>query len=424
MNRYLLLGFGALVAASFCAGGYVLLVPKVGHATRAEIDAALPASLKVADPPDPAGEARYARLAALVGGFKSGELSAAQGNPTKPADRAALARVIAGLAPTLGEVEQLLKEGPLRYPERKPDTLFKDSPKLKDFSKALALATADAAARGDRAACARLAALNLRYAHALADGGGVLIDGLVAVASEAIAARAAYEAEMAGGLDAAGREAVLAQLPLRKGPLPAMAGWLRRDFQAMSLPYLLEPKKLTGGMFEANPDGDESRPKETMPGTFDPVATARLMGRIYDAGIADAARPVYAQTDEASKLAEKAGEGLPQNPNADGMEGLVVRFRMNAGRNTLGRYLATNTAFFGNLAGVSARRGADDNLLRAVLLLRMGRPADLPDPYGKGKLRVDRKRRIVWSVGENGKDDGGSIGAKYTDKAADMGRRY
>ena len=54
----------------------------------------------------------------------------------------------------------------------------------------------------------------------------------------------------------------------------------------------------------------------------------------------------------------------------------------------------------------------------------MGRSVDLPDPYGKGKLRVDRKRRIVWSVGENGKDDGGTIGAKYADKAADRGLRY
>lgn len=422
MRRFLLFGFAVLVVGAFVATGYVLFTPKIGHATRAQIDAALPASLKVVDKPDPAGEARYAKLAALVRGIDERELGRSLGTRTSPPDRAARSRVLAKESATIDAVARLLAKGTLRYPEREIITSFMDSAKLKSFAKLLAAATADAAERGDRRACARYAVLGLRYGHALLEGGGVMIDGLVAVAAEAIATRAAYEAEMDGGLDAAGRRAVLAELPVQKGPLPELGATVRRDFQAMFMPVLLDSKKLVPET--STGERSEGPSHAAMAGTFDPVETAKLGGAIYGAAIKDASRPIAEQTHEASRLSGAASVGLPQAAEKGGTLGLAYRLRMNMGRNTIGRAFASNSAIFDGLASIGARRAADRNLLRATILLRSGRPADLPDPYGKGKLRIDRKRRIVWSVGEDGKDDGGAIGATYGEKAPDHGRRF
>ena len=43
------------------------------------------------------------------------------------------------------------------------------------------------------------------------------------------------------------------------------------------------------------------------------------------------------------------------------------------------------------------------------------------DPFAGGTLRIDPKRKIVWSVGTNGKDDGGQIGRGWDNAAPDLG---
>lgn len=47
--------------------------------------------------------------------------------------------------------------------------------------------------------------------------------------------------------------------------------------------------------------------------------------------------------------------------------------------------------------------------LRAMILaLEDGKPEPLPqDPFGRGPLKIDRERKLIWSVGTNGFDDGG-----------------
>ncbi|GEM_PF-2779885 len=423
MKRPFWLLFGLIVVGAILASAFVLFTPKIGTATRAQIDAALPASLKVQDPPDPAAELRYERLVALVSSVDDRDVSAAQGSGAKPGDPAVLARVAAKVRASEGLVAALLREGGLRYPLRTITTRFEEPTKLKAYAKALALAAKDAAGRGDHAASARLTALSLRYGDALLQGGGVIIDSLVAIAVDAIAVRAAYQVDTAGGFDAQGRGAILALLPVQKGALPELGAAVRRDYQQMFLPVIVDPKRyLTRETIEGTRD---ERSNDAPAGTFNPSETARLSGAIYDAGIAEASRTAHQAVGKAARLAEAAGAGLPeQNPESNSLSAFWYRLRMNVGKNTLGRQFASQAIVFDGLSMTGQRRAANRNLLRAVLLLRMGRPADLPDPYGPGKLRVDAKRRIVWSVGENGKDDGGDIGAKLGDRSPDLGYRY
>lgn len=418
MRRWLWLVLGVVVAGTLGACGFVLLRPRIGTATRAEIEAALPASLKVIDAPDPAAEARYARLLALA-------------KRMAPAKKPSL-NVAAGDR-ELQELERLLLEGPLRVPAKGLEGPYGDFSTLKDAAKAIGLATTAARKRGDRAACGRWAALGVRYGSALRDSGGVVIDALVHVAASAIALRSAYVAEIEGGLDRAGEERLLALLSPEDGRAPAMAAALRRDFRLYLLPILIDPKAnlkelaMYGGGYEP----DDPDPKPDLVGTLDPVATARLTGAIYDAAISDLGRPYPKALRAQIAIAEAAAEGLPNPAGApspgDGTGGawakLKYRIAMNAGRNTLGRQVAASSMVT-SYGEAAVREAANVNLLRAVLLLRMGRPAKVADPFGSGNLHIDPRRKVVWSVGTNGKDDGGSIGRGGEHGARDLGYPY
>ncbi len=423
MNRVFWLSFGGMVVAALGAGCYAAFTPKLGHATRAQIEAAIPASLKVVEPSDPVAEARYERLVVVVARLKGFRLEDAEGSRFarlgapgyKAPDPAARRRLVEEGRPVVDEVARLLAGGGVRPPLRRLDTAYPQDYWFRMTARLLALKALEAASRGDRPACARAVLLGLRFGRALKAGGGVIFDGRTAAACEGHAFRAAYDAEMAGGLDARGREAVLAALPARQGPDPAMAGRLRRDFQETILPYLAEPKRL----IPVIGDTDD----HPFAGTLNPVASARLLGRVYDAALADAMRPPYAQSGLAERLSDEAAERLPDSMRTGGVDGLWNRALLNLGPNTLGRALAASGPGYARLAVLDARGRAGANLARAVILLRSSRSVDLPDPFAKGKLRIDPKRRVVWSVGENGVDDGGDI-RQISVSHGDLGYKY
>ncbi len=420
MKRGLWAAFWAIFVLALGAGCFVMLMPKIGHASRAEIEAVLPASLKVQDTPDPAGLDRYDQLVAIVSSLNYRDTDQGLGSSLKPGDPAAVQRALAMGKGPMEEVKKILDKGSLRYPERKVNMLFRDSPNLKSFAKLIALATKDAVDRGDHDGAARYASLGLQYGAALRRGGGVLIDALVAIAAEGISAKAAYDAEMGGGFDPKGRAALLAQLPVETGPMPELGDSVRRDFQTMFLPILLDPQgQMEALSVEANGGARDLDKPKSMAGTFDPVATAKISGGIYAATIRDSALPLNKQTKAGQKLAEEARIGLPDHNGPE----FLYRLEMNMGRNTIGRSIAAMGGFE-QLANVSRRRATERNLVRAVLLLRSGQTPSLPDPYGTGKLRIDRKRRIVWSVGEDGKDDGGDIAKGTVTKAPDQGHGW
>ena len=388
---------------------FALLLGRTPQATRAEIVAALPPSLRAIPPADPQGEARYRRVVALGEGAFSPVAAQAQKTGATDAARAAGLRAA---GPVLARLDAILG-GPLRVPLRSAMS-FPDAARIKGLAKLVAFATRETAARRDPR-CGRYAILGLRLAKGSIGVKGSTTDLLVGIAIEAIAARAADEADAAGGLDASDRKKVLALIPSLDGRLPEAVEAVRYAFYAERLPILLDPVEGWEDVF-----GLATKEIEPWSEGFDPLATARLIGPMYAAAMRDSAQPVGARADEAEGLAD----------------GYAARFLMPKGRtpkammwearaipNLMGKMFATLPPFVVP-AEVGALRAARRNLARAAMLLRYEEGPIPPDPFGTGPLRVDPVRRIVWSLGPNRVDDGGKIGKGIGAKAADVGERY
>ncbi len=402
----------------------VLAMLQIRHATKAEIMAVLPPSLKAVERPDPAGEKRYARLEGVAKRLSNPVVSAGL---ARSASVETKRRAVEAARPIFAEAERELT-GSLRRPLR-PDPMdgFPKASSLKLLSKALALAAAEASGRKDRAACARYTLLGLRLGDRLVATGGGVVDLLVSEAVQAIAEKAALDSDEKGGLGAQGRRRVLALMPPLSGPAPEMGVALRHEFTSAWLPLVINPvhgwevvfgtsKAFTDSVLPRHPKEAEEIPA----GNYDPIATARLMGRVYDEAIRDAGRPLWAQSDVASQLAAAAGKGIPDVDDHDKPE---YRTKMNAIPNSIGRQLISFNDFSGYGKSI-ALRATRRNLARAAILLRHGKRENLPDPFGKGSLKIDAKRRIVYSVGPNGRDDGGEIGKGFRADAPDFGYRY
>jgi len=410
------------LAVTLGYGYYRYFVPKIGQASAAEIDAVLPAVLKERDVPDPSGEARYARMLELAGKLDYSPIQpgAVEGPPSSHNEK------------LLGEIEGLLKEGTLRMPYREPNAPAPFS-ELKDLANLIAVTARSAGKAGDARACARWVALDLRYASAVRNAGGLVIEALIVTAVEQIALRVAYVAEIRGWLDERGRDLVLSLLPATDGRSSAWAGNLRRDFQSFLLVLLRSPRTHEEEImanFECYDPENPERPKSKFYGNLDPVETARQAGLIYKAFIEDLNRPSYQARREEKPLYAALEKDLIEPPEGgdDGSEAgwwpqLRYRMAMNASSNSLGKRLAASGPVI-TLHEAVARDSAHQNLIRAVFQLRMGRPVDAIDPFTGKPLSVDRKRKIVWSVGLNLKDDGGSIGRGGDNSALDLGYPY
>lgn len=407
----------ALVGAAFAAP------QRIGHATQAQIEAVLPASLRVKDKPDPAGEARYARLERLAAKVQSPEIRNGLSEPPPSTEVRALAAQKA--RPILLELDSVLR-GPLwRNYQPDPAQNFPKEATIKALAKVIQMATLDAAERKDSAECLFYASLGLRLGNRLVSSGGGIIEFLVAEAVEAIGEKSVLDADGKGGFDGPGRIKVLALLPPISGPIPETAAVLRREFMGMRMPLLIDPihgyEKVFGtSVALATPVAGKKPKAENPAGNYDPIATARLVGRIYDAAIADTQRPFGSQTGLATKLAAKAEHAIPSTEH---FQEAAFRRQVNAIPNSIGLQIASMPPV-DQLAEIGARRAARRNLTRAVILLRQGSPAVLPDPFVSGFLKVDPKRRIVWSVGKNRKDDGGMIERDSAGASLDMGYRY
>jgi len=411
MRRWIWGGALLVAASAFGAGYYVLFSPKIATATAAEIDAALPKSLRVKDAPSADSDARYRELLKLASRLTE--------SPRRFPDLQANRMVLA-------EIEALLNHGPLQVPHRPGATDYPEISKLKIIAKVISSAAWEAQERHDQTACGRWAVLGLRYGNAISEAGGVVIDQLIAIAIDAIVVRAAYLAEMEGGLDAKTRTALLTLLPPQDGSSMALADAVRRDFQMNWMPILLNPKAHAEGLIDIGMDPNDdvnSAKKPTLAGTFDPVASAKLAGGVYDALISDLRNPPAKQVHAETAMVRKAIVGLPSGVNLQGMDALMYRIRMNIGENTLGRVGVVNGALTA-LTEAPIRAATNRNLVRAVLLLRSGQTPAVFDPLSGGNLQFDRARKIVWSVGKNGRDDGGNIGDGYEAAAPDLGYPY
>jgi hypothetical protein len=405
----------ALVSAAVAAP------QKIKHATQAQIEAVLPTSLRVKDIPNPEGEKRFARLVALANKKWFPEMK--QGLESK-ATRAEIALAARLAQPTLKELDWILIAGPL-WKGSKPDPMdsFPDEAAIRMLGRLVALATRDAAERKDQAMCMLCASLGLRLGQGLISAGGDATQLITAEGVESIAERAVLDADGKGGLSEIGRRNVLLLLAPISGPVPESAMAMRREFRERRLPILVDPihgwEKVYASSMEFAEAIVPKKKLQPSAGNYDPIATARLVGRIFDAAIEDTKRPFGTQTDLARKLVEKAGHAFPASEGIK--EAQAIRM-LNSMPNSIGLSIACLPVFDG-LPEAGAGWAARRNLTRAVLLLRLGETVDLADPYG-GRLKVDPKRRIVWSVGKNRKDDGGKIERNASGASLDFGYRY
>lgn len=419
MKRRLWIGTTSLCAVALAAGCFWASKPRIGHASRAEIDAVLDPMLKIQDPLDPAGEARYGRLTELAAQFKVLDKPDALGSETKPFDPAVRRQVAMEAAPLLEKVQEILNEGSPRSPQNAAtfgEMSFPGASQAKSVAKVGAIALADAVDRHDKAAAGRYGKLLLSYSHALLFSGGDLIHGLVWTAVDGVAMKAVYNAEMKSAFKPKERAEILAMIPEESGPSTLFAGFARREFRSNTIPLLLDPEKYLR----------TSKGQNDIPGSFDPVETARLASRIYVAGIEDLARPFGTQTNLADRIGEEACKGVPEFQAIDShsFSGWWQRIRLNLGDNTIGRQLFGSAGPFSVLPEAMARFQTNHNLVRAVFLLRSGKAAPIKDLFDGKLLRSDPKRRIVWSVGSDQKDDGGDIGTPPTMRAPDFGYEY
>jgi hypothetical protein len=413
-------------AVGMGTGYYVLFSPKIGTATAAQIDALLPASLKARDAPDPQGEERYNEVASLAHLLNEKPLGRFANPPEPLVDQA-----LPENETVLAKIEAVLKQGALRVPVRTRTELLPELPKLKNVAKLIGVSIQAAQKRGDARACERWAGLSIRYSEAIGRAGGTVIDQLVATSIDAISLRSIYLAEIENGFDGQGRARLIGMLKPRDGTSPEMADAVRRDFQTYWMPFLYESAANAKELMEIQeptsdlrPDDEPEPARSSKPlGTFDPIASAKLAGGIYDAMISDLGRAPTKVLHAEKPLVDEAEKGLPTTDSNSGLEGLWYRVRMNVGNNTLGRKAVASSAII-ELTHAVGREATNRNLIRAVLMLRSGVTPSVIDPYGKGNLYFDRKQQIVWSVGKDGRNDGGMIDKGYVDGAPDLGYPY
>ncbi len=389
---------GALVLAGMGAS-YLMLTPRLRLATQAQIEAVLPASLRVVDPPDLAARGRETRLQEIVEGFDK-----------KDPD------------PALGKLALLLDGSGFEVSDLRKNVDFTW------IAYGLVERARVAAQRGDADASLRDVLLGLRFGQALVERQGAPIDVLRAIDIDRSFVEVALETDTRGLFDTKAREAILALLPPLDGTFPQLGKGMKRWFHIGVVPELVDPGRFFKNWWVVS---SEDKVQAEIFGSYNALEASRLTGRLYELMIEGTQRTFAKRGTEFQRLYDEARSGLPELLDIAGKKGMDrafarVRFRvaMNAEHNSIGRAMATRTGIKDVLWDAGPRRAVPRNVLRAILLLRLGRPAAVPDPYGTGNLRVDPMQRIVWSISEDGIDGGGDIRSRGPGFGRDAGYRY
>ncbi|MGV3614551.1 MAG: hypothetical protein ACO1SV_04365 [Fimbriimonas sp.] len=303
---------------------------------------------------------------------------------------------------------------------------------LKELAKALSLRARVNAAEGHLEAAVADIALVRRTGSRLAGGHTPMMPYLVGIAIEAIGDHAAIQVAASPNL----REEHVAALQktVADSARPnRLADTLRNEFDAHFV-----------RMVAAVPtDAADLGPLDEMPASlkaaikglpiYDRRDTVEGTARLYRAAIENGTRPWSAQTD-IGKLAAAQVPDWPNIPEPKPGQKLspsdtkrIVAW-MRANPNVLGRQFV---GMFGGTPGAfeeaERRTKARRRLTIVALAIRRStlRFAQAPgslqalvdskllpeipgDPFAKGSLRYDPARKVVWSVGPDGRDDGGS----------------
>lgn len=347
---------------------------------------------------------------------------------------------VAAYATKLSLLEKALTRKVWQAPARK-DLWSLDFPlqaSTKAIAQALVLRAHVRLAEGKSAAAARDLMAAREVGRRYGDSESALIGWLVGVAIEAIANRAIQRAAFDPAMDTRTARTLLRSIPPSSRADRAYQRSLRSEFDGYFLRIVAQ--SATPGS-EMNPMGQPkfvtSQVLAGHPRPIDPRATARDASRLVAEVIRNGERKWSAQVSVeagASRYADDWPEEMtPFGDEEDGKKptpAQIARTRQALRRvpNPYGRLLIGQLLpVFDGAVQASFKQRADREATRLTLAARLyalrhgGKlPPSLPalvsadilsavptDPFSDRPFRYDAVRRVFWSVGPNGRDDGG-----------------
>ena len=436
---------GILTVAVLAGYGWYSLRPKLRYATRQEVEAVIDPRLLAPLPRDLESEKRYERISQLLKGAK-------RIKQTDPQSQSAILKwaqlSFQANKTTVLECLSLYERGAIPPKPENPYFAFPNLAEVKNLVKQCALAGLADAADGKMSEATEKLILANRIAEAYTREGRTLIEHLVAIAVLAIVDHSAAKLARSGKLD----EEQLRRLLSAWQPLDPDRKIIKQvivgEFQNYTLPMLPKmgsdfpmPKGL-GDMF----DDSLSQHKDEKPvGQYDAIETAKLANKVALATLENAGRP-YPKIDKSiDSFVEELTKDLPEDLHSDMEPGVErsarefwYRAKMNNLSNSLGRSLVSTVASETMTAGARSRTLREAVRGIVAIELYQAKTAKLPktldmlvseglmksvpwDHMDDKPLRYDPAKRLIWSVGVDLKDHGGSVSKDFNFQESDWG---
>ncbi len=345
------------------------------------------------------------------------------------------------------EVEEVLSDGPIEYERISESNLESASNQaVRYMARALGMIAVSLALDGDFASSTRAIDIELHLASRLKEAHGGYLEFLQWTTVSSIAENSVLQVSKFPAFPVAVCERWLSPLAPTTASDPLLKQAIETELRDYFVPKIAHPTQFMKDIIKrgiGNSDVEtlfEPPPEDYSGfGTFDPQETSSIIQKIVLIQESNAMKPMT-QYDHSFKkiLAEQLSE-LPQVRGRRGtFDRMRFRFAMDNIRNSIGKAMI---GFVGNSAArpaemASFRYRANHECLRVFLAIRSFRAkhsgrlpdsisdlvpailASLPvDPYNGQPLRFDRKKGLVWSVGENLRDDGGDVlGRSYVNR--------
>ena len=433
-------------------------IPKIHTASEADIAAVVPKTLLQTTPPDPDAEKRLKTLVAAINKYDTKAFRSVI-NRSQPDEVRAKAADALWNDGRLNQILSILDSGEIRIQPsdlRKSadessaateDTLGELS-RIKQLERALIESASVYRQTGHSMQSLACLLETLKISDKFWSMQGPLTFYLEAFSVESSATRAVQEAAADPRTTPADCSLLLkAMIP---SPIidDCLINSMKNEFNWEVLPKLPDPYKDFKEPVEA-PDGDSIDTVTPFDlgfkTSYNAIETATELGKSFSVGIENAGRPYSKYSDAARQIQQKAAAKLPMPPDLSKLKGFgkkleKFKFRITTYNtdNYYGRVMITDEISDQALVEMSARWRALRNTVRVLLASRVYRASHggaLPttieqfgpvlgvwpaDPYDASPLKYNAERKVVYSIGQNLKDDGGKISGPSS-SALDVG---
>jgi len=391
--------------------------PTIVTATRAEIWAVLPPELRVElHPEDKAAVARFKKLDSIAKSIDP--RIAMQAQVDQSAGRLKRSKAIHQLWQShphfLTDLTALLEAGPIQRTSSKSGSEFNPDESFLAVARMLSTGAKERAQLGDFQSSSRMLRGGTNLADRLLSASVNYESYLDAVLVEGISSGAVANVLSTPVIPDSAIEPILSSLPPAPKQDEYLAAAIQGEFQRNTLKELSDPKFIR--------DLD-------VPGNYDAIETAQMLGRAIAVEIANARRPLSQFDFSAERKIVEQKADLPKRPlsSAPALARIRYGLQMSNIRNSLGREFMLNSTLAGpNFVEVSEAWRAERELLRIRLAARIYRAShgsQLPattsglvpilgvwplDPYNGKPMIYDRNKELAYSVGPRLVDEGGT----------------